>query len=907
MALAAMSLISVKAEERGGKARELLAFLKENLMSVLLWPLAALVLGTAGWIYFLSALDEKEQQAEKNILNRTAAFAANYADRTRRSIDGFDLLLRVMRRNWAISKGAIKLVETGEQNLLTSDSVVAIAIFDGTGRMITSSKPDGQPFSAQNSLYFTEQRDSNADLLYISPPLLDRISDREVVVFSRKLESAADRFPGIVALFVLPQYFTANYIETILGSHGILSLLGTENNFQIARTGNRMYTTSMPLLNAFSSSDSNRKTYARGEHWFSDKRNRYISWQPVKGYPLLAAVGFDAQEAKAGFLLEKNKSLSNALWNTLWLAGAALLGMAFSILHSWRRYQLDLIRTAYRIATEDSGDGFFIKRPIRNLKGEISDFEIVDCNHRGAELLGTSRNLIVGRKLSDVLDGSSLNQLSQQLHDALEHGLHESEIQTSGKAPFKAHWLRFKAVRTQGDLAITIRDISESKMHVQELERRSNEDSLTGLPNRFWIQSYLPKAIDRAQQSKNDLAVLFIDLDGFKAINDALGHLAGDELLRTVSKRLRAAVRPLDHVVRLGGDEFVVLVENLSQEDDVQYIAERVLKAFRAGFHTHYGVYAVGASIGISLYPMDGDDALTLLKNADIAMYWVKTSGKGGYRFFQPHFYEAVRTKLDRQMELRNAVELDQFVMHYQPRVDLAKGRTSSMEALVRWEHPTRGLIEPNEFIPLAEETSLILRLGELVIDKVCSQMRQWAIDGQPLVPVSVNVSPRQFDQSNLPAILETAVMRHGIDASLLEMEVTESSMMRGDSEDADATGIIGRMRKMGVKLCIDDFGTGYSSLAQLQKLQFDVLKIDRAFVSKILQPEGQALIVSIITMAHALGMRVVAEGVENKGQLNILEELGCDEAQGYYISKPIPPSDRQPVTPKSFLPELSL
>src|SRR3569623_595403 len=215
MALAAMSLISVKAEERGGKAREFLAFLKENLMSVLLWPLAALVLGTAGWIYFLSALD-KEQQAEKNILNRTAAVAANNADRTRRSIDGFDLLLRVMRRNWAISKGAIKLVETGEQNLLTSDSVVAIAIFDGSGRMITSSKPAGQPFSAQNSLYFTEQRDSNADLLYISPPLLDRISDREVVVFSRKLESAADRFPGIVALFVLPQYFTANYIETIL-------------------------------------------------------------------------------------------------------------------------------------------------------------------------------------------------------------------------------------------------------------------------------------------------------------------------------------------------------------------------------------------------------------------------------------------------------------------------------------------------------------------------------------------------------------------------------------------------------------------------------------------------------------------------------------------------------------------
>src|SRR3569833_995075 len=211
------------------------------------------------------------------------------------------------------------------------------------------------------------------------------------------------------------------------------------------------------------------------------------------------------------------------------------------------------------------------------------------------------------------------------------------------------------------------------------------------MPNRYWVQASIPGADDRARETDSELAVLFIELEVFMAVIDALGHAAGDELLCTVSKRLKAAVRPIDHVVRLGGDEFVILVEKLSHEGDVRYIAERVLDAFQAGFHTHYGVYTIGASIGISLYPIHGEDALTLMKNTDIAMYWVKTSGKGGYRKKQPHFYEAIRTKLDHKMELRSAGELDQFVMHYQPRVDLTKNITSCMEALVRWIHPTWG------------------------------------------------------------------------------------------------------------------------------------------------------------------------------------------------------------------------
>ena len=392
--------------------------------------------------------------------------------------------------------------------------------------------------------------------------------------------------------------------------------------------------------------------------------------------------------------------------------------------------------------------------------------------------------------------------------------------------------------------------------------------------------------------------MLFVDLDGFKTVNDALGHAAGDELLRTVGKRLKTAVRPRDHVVRLGGDEFVVLLEQTGGPADVEHVAGRVLGAFRDGFHLQRSTHVLNASIGISLFPEHGGDAETLLKHADIAMYSVKTEGKGQYRFFQSRFYEAIRTRLETEMEMRRALDQRQFVVHYQPRVDLSAGTASSMEALVRWERPGKELIGPDRFIPLAEETGLIVRLGEQVVDSVCRQLAYWSRSGAALVPVSVNVSPRQFSQCDILALFRSAIGRHGIDPALLEIELTESSMMQ---EGIGESGVFGQLRELGIKLCIDDFGTGYSSLSQLQRLRFDVLKIDRAFVLRIEHPEGDTLIASMIAMAHALGMRVVAEGVENQRQMQLLQTLGCDEGQGYFFSRPVPPGETQPVGARAF------
>jgi EAL domain-containing protein (putative c-di-GMP-specific phosphodiesterase class I) len=326
--------------------------------------------------------------------------------------------------------------------------------------------------------------------------------------------------------------------------------------------------------------------------------------------------------------------------------------------------------------------------------------------------------------------------------------------------------------------------------------------------------------------------------------------------------------------------------------------------AFQDGFRLSKGVRSIGASVGISVFPSDGTDADTLLHHADIAMYSVKTSGKNNYRFFDQKFHDAVRARHDKEAELRHAIENDQFVMHYQPRVDISTGTTSSMEALVRWAHPTRGLIAPNDFIPLAEETGLILRLGEMVIDKVCAQLAQWAQREQVLVPVSVNVSSRQFNEADIAKLFSASLARHNVAPGLIEIELTESSMMGDTRKVADAFSAI---QKMGVKLLVDDFGTGYSSLSQLQRLDFDVLKVDRTFTAGLEKTgEGNVFFKAIITMAHALGMRVVAEGVETLEQIKILKSLNCDEIQGFYVSKPLAAFESQPVLPKWFFPSLA-
>lgn len=874
--------------------RERIHFLRGSYRLALALPLAAALLGGVGWHFLLVDLDNERVERERHTLREAEILAKGFADQASRTLETIDQTALHIRYAWEISKGRLQLDDAKAKGLFPDSSIFYVAVIDRDGFAVTGTVDSPSDAYAGDRPYFLVQRASKLDSLYIDRPGVSRLSQREVIFFSRKLRKPEQGFDGVVLVCVSPDYFTSSYSEAVLGTHGFLGVVGWDRDIQITRFGGTTSPVHDPALISvpdFSSSLPG-SMLAKGTEWFKDKRNRYVGWVRVEGYPLMAIAGIDEQQVMAPYWANRRASLRVATLSTIILSAFTLIATVLSLRLAWRKHELETTRDAYRMATEGGNEGFYIARPICDRNRVIVDFQFIDCNHRGAELVGLRREELIGERMSTVFSDDVRDERINSLRQAMETGFYEGDEQEATSRGIR--WVHCKAVRYGRELAVSSRDISETKAHVAELERRSNEDALTGLPNRHWVEQTLPKMIEHAAASSRMLALLFIDLDGFKSVNDTVGHAAGDEVLRSVARRLKEAVRPHDCVARLGGDEFVVILEHVAQKTDAAHVAERILHAFVDSFRLSQGVHAIGASIGISVYPSDGNDAHTLLRNADIAMYSVKTSGKRNFRFYDERFYDALRARLETEAELRHAIDSGQFVMYYQPRIDMTTGTISSMEALVRWAHPTRGLVSPVEFIPLAEDTGLILRLGQLVIDKVCAQLAQWGRRGHNLVPVSVNVSSRQFNETNVAHILSRALARHRVPAHLVEVELTESSAM---ADSPDVANSLAAIREMGIKLLIDDFGTGFSSLAQLQSRDFDVLKVDRAFTAKLADTEeGNVLFNAIITMGHALGMRVVAEGVETLEQIKILKTLNCDEIQGFYISKPLLPSEIQPV-----------
>jgi diguanylate cyclase (GGDEF)-like protein len=420
----------------------------------------------------------------------------------------------------------------------------------------------------------------------------------------------------------------------------------------------------------------------------------------------------------------------------------------------------------------------------------------------------------------------------------------------------------------------------------EELQRMALQDGLTKLPNRILLEDRLGQAIAYAQRSRTVCAVLFVDLDRFKAVNDSLGHFVGDELLKGVGGRLLAAVRSADTVSRLGGDEFVVLLGEVSQAEDAARTAGKILATLAQPFHILGHELVVTPSIGISLFPFHGRHARALITNADAAMYSAKKAGRNNFQFFSEENTTFFPERLQMENELRQALARHQFELHYQPRVTVADGEVIGMEALIRWRHPLRGLIMPDDFIPLAEETGLILPIGEWVLQEACRQNKAWQDQGMRPLRVAVNISALQFRQNNLLERVAQALKRSGLAPGCLEVEITESVVMQ---KALEAIGTLHKLAKMGVHISIDDFGTGYSSLSYLKRFPLHTLKIDGSFIRDLSTSQDDATIVlAIVAMAHSLRLKVVAEGVESEDQLRLLHTLGTDEYQGYYHSRPV-------------------
>ncbi len=518
---------------------------------------------------------------------------------------------------------------------------------------------------------------------------------------------------------------------------------------------------------------------------------------------------------------------------------------------------------------------------------------IVAVNPAFEKMTGYSQDEVIGKDpavfASDQHDQAFFEAMWNQISTT---GHWQGEVWDKRKnGVLMAKWLTINTIHnTEGDVQRYVSlfsDITEKKVAEELIWKQANFDSLTHLPNRDRFRDHLNQDLIKASRTGSTVALLLIDLDHFKEVNDTLGHDIGDTLLQEAARRILASVRESDVVSRLGGDEFTVTISDLPEIRHLDEIAQKLIDQLAAPYQLGSETVHVSASIGVSLFPNDAIDLDTLMKNSDQAMYAAKSLGRNRFGYFTPAMQKASQTRLRLSNELRVALERQEFVLHYQPQICLETGWVIGLEALVRWQHPTRGLIPPNTFIPIAEENGLILPLGEWVLDTACRQLKQWLGQGMKDMRMSVNLSARQFRQTTLAATVTKVLEQTGLEPASLELEITESLAMDNPRENALTLAVL---REIGIELSIDDFGTGHSSLGYLKDFPITRLKLDRSFIMHIeTEPDDAIIVAAAINLAHALGLQVIAEGVEAETQVDYLARLNCNEIQGYFFCRPLP------------------
>jgi diguanylate cyclase (GGDEF)-like protein/PAS domain S-box-containing protein len=522
-----------------------------------------------------------------------------------------------------------------------------------------------------------------------------------------------------------------------------------------------------------------------------------------------------------------------------------------------------------------------------------ADQHVIAVNHAFTRITGYREDEVRGREPKILQSGRHDDDYYRRMWVAIEaHGRWQGEIWNRRKdGTDYPEWLNISVVRDDGGAIINyigvFSDITSIKEAQDKLEYTAHHDALTGLPNRLLFRDRLEQALAISRRNGGGVALLFVDLDRFKVINDSLGHEAGDLLLQEVARRLVSCVREEDTVARMGGDEFVVIQKGVGQPEDAALLSTRMLAEINRPFTLAGREISTSLSVGISLYPQDGEDASTLLKNADAAMYRAKEKGRNGYQYYSDEMTAAGLERLELESDLRQALQRGELRVYYQPQADLATGRVIGAEALVRWQHASRGMIPPSVFVPMAEDNGMIGPIGEWVLDTACADAMAWQAAGLPPLRVAVNVSGRQIGIDHMVDKVAAALARSGLAPQLLEIEVTESVVMQ---DAGRAISTLNTLKDMGVTLAIDDFGTGYSSLSYLKRFPVNKLKIDKSFIDGMVDdPDDAAIVMAIIAMAQSLRHTVIAEGVETQAQAERLRAYGCDEMQGYLFSRPLP------------------
>ena len=860
-----------------------------------LLPVFGILLLILIWSALSDFLAAERARAERVAIQNAAGQARNFQQFAGQELRAVDQAARIVQHEFERSRERhepFDLAAIARRALVPSDTFSLVSVVDRTGSATTVLLPRGGapallPGSASLAALdaFRIHRDRDTRRLHVGRPVAGRVVDRTLIPMTRRLNQPDGSFAGVVAVWVDPARFSDAYDATALGRQGLLALVGDDGIVRAFRSGAATAAAANVDFPRLLAPLQRAETGGAAVAGLGDDVARFTAVRSLAPYEAVAVAGVAADEALADHREQRRHYRGYAVAASLTIVGVLAIAMLLVIRMKQSHREAEAARATYRAAAEGSLDAFFLLRAVKGRDGRVSEFVVEDANSRALQLLGKPRDQVAGVRLRTLVPRLVRRRLYRRYFRVLETGKPiEEEIDTDWGAQ-GTRWFRHQVVPIGDGLAVTLRDINDAK-HVQHtLERAANLDSLTSLPNRRQFVEHAVRAIERCKARGTNLGVLFIDLDNFKNVNDTLGHDVGDLLLQAVATRLQSCIRADDVLWRLGGDEFIVTMEDVRNRAEAELVCRRIGEAFGPPIVIREFSISTSASIGVAFCPEDADDANALLRNADLAMYEAKEFGSGAYQFFTPALGVRHAARVDIEQDLRNALRRYELFLVYQPQVRLSDGKVTGLEALVRWQHPENGVMHPVEFIPIAEEGNLIHLLGDYVFQIACSQIARWQALGQEPIPVSVNVSPRQFAWEGIAERLLSIVEASGVAPGQLQIELTESAIMK-DSDGARRK--LSELKRRGISLSVDDFGTGHSSLASLQSFPIDTLKIDRSFVERSGSQDGIAILRAIVLMAHTLRMNVVAEGVETEAQLALLRKIGCDQAQGFLIAPPV-------------------
>jgi diguanylate cyclase (GGDEF)-like protein/PAS domain S-box-containing protein len=875
--------------------RELATSSSPRRLKILLFASALLPLllfcGMGGYAVMQSRA-QYEQRAELLTQNLSTAVDRNVSA----SIEKIDLALSSIVVNLEMQLAAAdKLDLDASRRYIRSQTarlpeLEGIRVVDAHGIGVLGGGIDGQPpvdFSTRR--WFVTQRNQAGVGLVMSDPLKSKVAGLWIISFSRRFRGPNGEFAGCVTAAVLLSTFQQDLAAIDVGPRGSVILrdarLGLITRYPPTTTGSSGKvgdSNVSPELRRLAASGLSQATYHAKAT--SDAVERTVSFRRSSAAPMLVIVGVGAEDYLKDWYGEVRTvaGLCGGII-VLYAAGGLLLARVLAQ-NRQARQRIDLLAKVF----EHSGEAIVLTD---------RESRIIEVNPAFVRQSGYAAMEIIGRDLGTLASGRATPADAQAMWEGLRiTGLWRGELWDRTKDGREyPKWMSMSVLRDgRGEISHHIAswiDVTELKQAEEKILHLAHHDALTCLPNRVFLLGRLEQAMANARRDGSELAMLFIDMDRFKNINDTLGHHIGDGLLVEVGHRLQEVVRGGDIIARLGGDEFVLVVTGIGGGAvTAASVANKVMAAlgrpYLVGGHELHST----PSIGISIFPADGEDADTLMKNADTAMYQAKSSGRNNFQFFTRAMNQATVERLGLEVGLRSAIERQELFLHYQPQVDLRSGRVVGVEALVRWQHPERGLTPPLKFIPIAEDTGQIEAIGAWVLEQALAQVARWRAAGHADLRVAVNLSAQQIRGDSFATRVAEALQRHALPGQALELEITESVAMHDPERTA---GLLRQLRSHGVALAIDDFGTGYSSLAYLKCLPLSCLKLDRSFVMDIEHdPNDAAIGTATIQLAHSLGLAVVAEGVESQAQLAFLRELGCDTVQGYYISRPLAAED---------------